>query len=312
MTTNATAHDTDFATVPTAVRIALVQAGVEVGDKLLQESCETRQVLDLLGKVLLAQRAELVVESPSDPGALEAFSLYEPRLLELESDDDGLRPASLERHLQAGARLVYAMPDFQNPTGRTLSLERRHQVADLLRRYDTLLIEDAPYRALRYEGETLPTLKQLAPEQVVLVGASLNRPLPRTLNLYRARRDALLRALDRHMPEGFLWHRPEGGMFVWVEGPAGFDAATLQREAVARGVAIVAGEAFSPLPGFCRNAMRLNFTHASEEKLEEGVRLLAELLASSERRITGSRRTKVPARGASVRDGSNPCYLSAG
>jgi len=130
----------------------------------------SQQALDLLAKMFV-QGTPLAVERPTYVGGLQAFNQYDPEYRELESDENGLHPDSLRDALRGGVRLVYAIPNFQNPTGRTLSLERRHQIAELIQEYDALLWEDDPYGRLRYEGEALPAIATLAPENTVYLGS---------------------------------------------------------------------------------------------------------------------------------------------
>jgi 2-aminoadipate transaminase len=128
-------------------------------------------VLDALGKVLISRGDRVAVEAPTYIGALQAFTPYEPRYVEIATDDQGLIPEALEAVLKKeGIKFIYLVPTFQNPTGRTLPLDRRKAVARLIRQYDVLLVEDDPYSALRYRGPNQPTIKSLAPELVVYVG----------------------------------------------------------------------------------------------------------------------------------------------
>ena len=128
-------------------------------------------VLDALGKVVIGPGDLVAVEAPTYLGALQAFNPYEPRYTQVATDDDGLIPESLAEVLaRQPVKLVYLAPTFQNPTGRTLPLARRRQVAEIIQRHDVLVVEDDPYGDLRYRGEAVPPLKSLAPEHVVYVG----------------------------------------------------------------------------------------------------------------------------------------------
>ena len=127
-------------------------------------------VLDGVGKILISPGDVIAVEAPTYLGALQAFNPYEPRYVQIETDDDGLIPASLDKVLSTHpVKFVYLVPTFQNPTGRTLTLERRGQVADILKRHNALLYEDDPYSDLRYSGERVPPIKSLAPDNVIYV-----------------------------------------------------------------------------------------------------------------------------------------------
>ncbi|AEC51639.1 hypothetical protein PNA2_0723 [Pyrococcus sp. NA2] len=108
-------------------------------------------------------------------------------------------------------------------------------------------------------------------------GGYLDRHIPKIIEFYKPRRDAMLEALEEYMPEGVRWTRPEGGMFVWVTLPEGINATEMLRKAVKKGVAYVPGEAFYAHRDI-KNTMRLNFTYVDEEQIKEGVRRLAETI----------------------------------
>jgi 2-aminoadipate transaminase len=122
-----------------------------------------QQGLDLVAKMLINPGDLIVTENPTFLGALIAFNPYEPTYLGIDGDRDGLDTSALELALCGGARpqYVYVVPDFANPTGATLSLARRHHLLELAETFDFLILEDSPYRALRYEGEALPTMRSL-------------------------------------------------------------------------------------------------------------------------------------------------------
>jgi 2-aminoadipate transaminase len=126
-------------------------------------TCGSQQGLDLTGKVLLDEGDAVLCESPTYLGAINALRVFGPRFVEVETDDDGMLVQDLERKLSAEprAKLIYVVPDFQNPTGRCWSLERRQQVMEVATRHRVVVIEDAPYTELRYSGDPLPPLKSL-------------------------------------------------------------------------------------------------------------------------------------------------------
>ena len=130
----------------------------------------SQQALDLLGKVLIDPASKVLVETPTYLGALQSFSLYEPHYVQVPTDDAGLVPSGLTPELIDGARLLYTQPNFQNPTGRRLPLDRREALAALARTAAFPIIEDDPYGALDYRGTPLPTLLSLAPEHIVHLG----------------------------------------------------------------------------------------------------------------------------------------------
>lgn len=112
----------------------------------------------------------------------------------------------------------------------------------------------------------------------------LDRHIPEIIEFYKPRRDAMLQALEEYMPEGVEWTRPDGGMFIWVTLPEGIDTKLMMEKAVAKGVAYVPGEAFFAYRDI-KNTMRLNFTYVPEDKIREGVRRLAEVIAEEMKKL---------------------------
>lgn len=130
----------------------------------------SQQGLDLLAKALVDPGDTLLVETPTYLGALQAFSLFEPKFVSVASDEDGLCPEALDASMR-GAKFLYCLPNFQNPTGRLMSDVRRRQLAARARELDLLILEDDPYGALSYDGETPPSIRSLAPERTVYMGS---------------------------------------------------------------------------------------------------------------------------------------------
>lgn len=286
-------------------------------------------VLDSIGKIFISKGDPIAVEAPTYLGALQAFAPYEPEYISLETDDEGLIPQSLENVLQSNpVKFVYLVSTFQNPTGRTITYERRREIAAIITKYNVMLVEDDPYGALRYRGSDIPAIKTFAPHNVVYVstlskifspglrigfcvappqvgkwlvivkqgtdlhsstfnqalaaeyisGGFLSRHLPEIINLYKPKQEAMLFALDKYFPPGFRWSRPEGGMFLWVEGPEGFDMEKLYHKAVQHNVAFVPGKYFYASRDEGVETMRLNYTMAGETAIDRAVSTLAEVI----------------------------------
>lgn len=136
----------------------------------------SQQGLDLIAKVLLDPGDAVAVGAPSYMGALRAFDAYQARYLTVDLDDGGMRPDALETVLAQRPKFLYVIPDFDNPVGSRMSLERRRTLLEMAERYDVPVVEDAPYRELYFEGEPLPTLFHLAPDRVIHAG-SLSKTL---------------------------------------------------------------------------------------------------------------------------------------
>lgn len=144
------------------------QSGISPGN--VQIMTGSQQGLDLIGKMLIGEGDVVLVEAPTYMGALQSFAPYAPRYVEMRTDEGGIDVGALEVQLQqlrqAGtpAKLLYCVPNFQNPTGRTLSLERRQQLVELTARSGVIVLEDDPYGALRFSGEAIASLYELALE----------------------------------------------------------------------------------------------------------------------------------------------------
>ncbi len=286
-------------------------------------------VLDALGKVLISKGDKVAVEAPTYLGAISAFNPYEPEYVRMDTDDDGLVPESLEKVLLSEKlKFIYLVPTFQNPTGRTISLDRRKKIADMIRKYNALLVEDDPYSALRYRGDELPPIKVFAPENVVYVstlskvfapglrigfnvapemirkwlvfakqgvdlhtstfnqalateylsGGYLDMHLPEILKIYKPKQEAMLLALEKYFPDTFKWSKPDGGMFLWAEGPQGLDMEKVYWKAVQEKTAFVPGKFFYTGNGEGIETMRLNYTMADEEAIDRAVKTLSEVI----------------------------------
>jgi len=307
------------------VAAQLAGQGLRVDADQVLITTGSQQGLDLVGKVLIDPGSRVAVERPTYLGALQAFAPYEPEIVSVECDDDGPRPEALEA--ARGARFLYLLPNFQNPSGRCMSAARRAQVSDAARALGLPIVEDNPYGDLWFDSEPPPPLTARWSEGSVYLGsfskvlapglrlgylvappalypkllqakqaADLHSPgfnqrvvheviregflrdhVPTIRARYKAQRDAMRAALERHMPAGCRWTVPVGGMFFWIELPAGVDALALLPRAVERGVAFVPGAAFyadHPLP----NTLRLSFVTVPPAQIEQGIALLAQTL----------------------------------
>ncbi|HRR14721.1 MAG TPA: PLP-dependent aminotransferase family protein [Thermoanaerobaculia bacterium] len=301
----------------------------------------SQQALDLIGKLMINPGDRVLTEAPTYLGALQAWSGYETRYLTVPLDDDGLRTDELEAQLRSGPKYLYILPNFHNPGGTTMTVERRHRLVELASHYGTPILEDDPYGQLRFEGDHLPTLVEIdaqyhgattsehpfrggvmylgtlsktlapglrigwvvAPEAVIqklvqikqgadlhtatftqmvayeaATGGFLDRHVKRIREVYGERRNVMLAALEKHLPPGCHWTRPQGGLFLWVTLPEGANTDKLIRDALEQKVAFVPGSSFYPLGGGQRS-MRLNFSYCNPEKIEEGVRRLGNVVA---------------------------------
>ncbi len=311
-----------------ASRLETLQGHRPEDDELLITSGAI-EALELIAKSFLDPGDLVVVEAPTYLGSIQAFRSFEARLVAVGTDERGLDVDDLERRLEGGLRpkLVYSIPDHQNPAGVSLSAERRSQLVALAQRYGFLIVEDVAYRELTFSGESLPSLWSLAPDVVVqagtmskiffpgvrlgwavgpadistrLVSAKQNtdqcagalgqrlfeesvrrgwieEQLVLSRALYRRKCQRMLAALERWMPDGAHWTRPEGGFFSWLTLPAGVDSVDVARRAGERGVGIVPGTLFFP-DGRGADSLRLSFSMITETQIDDGIERLAAVL----------------------------------
>ena len=294
----------------------------------------SQQALDLLGKIFIDPGDVILTENPTYLAAIQAFQCFQARFVPVPTDENGVIPQAVdELAARERVRFLYIIPNFQNPTGRTLACERRRQLVDIARRRGFVIVEDDPYGQLRYRGEHLPAVKSfddgdsdhvvytstfskiVAPgfrtgwivasqairdKLVVAKQASdlhtssfdqllLDRYLRDFDNrrhvaticaAYGERCSVMHEALTRHMPDGFSWTHPEGGMFLWVSGPQGLDTVPLLARAIDSGVAFVPGADFFPGKEGGNN-MRLNFSNANAQSIRSGIERLAAICADA-------------------------------
>lgn len=153
------------------------KAGVDISIENLIITTASQQALDLIAKIFIDRGDTIIVGLPSYLGGLSAFNSYGADMIGIPMDDEGEIPDIMEARIKEAIargkkpKFIYVIPDFQNPAGMTMSAKRRHEIIDIAHRHDILIIEDSPYRELRYEGEDQPTLYELdGSGQVVLLG----------------------------------------------------------------------------------------------------------------------------------------------
>ncbi|HXR12993.1 MAG TPA: PLP-dependent aminotransferase family protein [Gaiellaceae bacterium] len=295
----------------------------------------------LQGFVFLAEQlvrpgTRVLVEAPTYDRPLKILARLGADVIGLASDEGGLLPDALEEALAAGPKpaFLYTIATFQNPSGRTLSLERRRRIVDIARAHELLVVEDDPYGLVRFEGEPLPTMFELeggvhvayassfsktvapgvrvgyfvlSPELAAQIEAlavstyitppflaqatvheflsrgSFEPNLVRVNGLLRARRDAMLEALDRHLVGEATWSRPEGGYFVWLDLAAGPETADVLPLAERAGVPFVKGSDFFVGGDGGRHSARLAYSFVSPDEIADGMARLAPLLLGTAR-----------------------------
>ncbi len=293
------------------------RSGVPVEN--VQVTTSSQQGIDVCTRVFVNPGDVILTSAPTYLGALQSFKSYRADIRTLDTFD-----------FSKPVKFCYVIPDFQNPSGETMTLAERRELVALAREHDFLIVEDSPYRELRYSGEPVPTIYSLAPERTLYLGSfskvfapgfrlgwilgpaelldqiyvckqsldlcppvfdqyiaaefmgsgALDANLQKSIALYRGKRDKMLALLEKYMPEGVSWTHPEGGLFLFLTLPEGFDTVALYDRALAAGVAYVAGSFFYP-DGSHRNTMRINFSFLDASRMEAGVKLLAEVITKT-------------------------------
>lgn len=288
----------------------------------------SQQGIDLVSKAFLDPQDKVLVESPTYLAAIQIFKLYQAGFTVVESDYQGIIPSSLKETAREGVhKLLYLVPNFQNPTGITLANERRQQVAAVLDESNLILVEDDPYGELRYSGEKILPVKAYNKERSIYLGSFskiispglrvgyavgdpeiisklvvgkqatdvhtsnlsqiivyefcqrglLQQHIQQVRALYKEKRDLMLELMTKYFPAEVTWTKPDGGLFIWAQLPEKSSATELLQEAIKEKVAFIPGDSFYPLGGG-RNTMRLNFSNATEQQLEEGLERLGKLM----------------------------------
>ncbi|MCX7615105.1 MAG: PLP-dependent aminotransferase family protein [Clostridiales bacterium] len=290
-----------------------------------------QQAIELFTKVMVNEGDVIFCENPSFIGALNAFRSYNVKLVGIDSDEGGMKMDALEHSLKTekNVKFIYIIPTFQNPSGRTMNLERRKTMLALASKYNVMILEDNPYFELRYSGEYVPPIKSLDTEGLVLYAGSyskilspgirmgfaigpkqvidkmvvakqvsdvhtnqffsmlvaeylkncdLDKHIEEIRNLYRSKRDLMLSELDQNFDKRVSYTRPDGGIFLWCQLPAGSDGVALCKLFSDKKVAAVPGSTFMVDDRAVCPAIRLNYSMPSKEQIIKGVKLMSEAL----------------------------------
>lgn len=310
-----------------------ISARYDVPAENILISTSSQQGIDVCARIMLDPDDIVLTANPTYLGAIQSFKSYRARIVGLNLTSSFQAAAEREKQIESLIRegkkikFFYIIPDFQNPSGETLSLAGRSELVALARKYDFMIVEDSPYRELRYEGSPVATIYSLAPERTIhlcsfskifapglrlgwIVAAEgilnkiyeckqsldlcapifdqylmvefmnsgmLEENLPKSIELYRKKRDLMLSLLEKYMPKGVSWTHPEGGLFLFLTLPEDIDTVALYEKALKAGVAYVAGSFFY-VDGSHRNTLRLNFSFIETSRMEEGIQILASLL----------------------------------
>ena len=293
-----------------------------------------QQGLDLVARLMLDPGDGLVVEAPTYLGALAAFNAYQPTYYEIPMQDDGMDMNALQRVLMSHkVKFIYTVPDFQNPTGVVMSVAKRKALIRLANQYDVMILEDNPYRDLRYDGKPLPTIKSFDTQGRVVYLGSFSKILSPSLrmgwlvaapdllqellalkggsdlessnltmhgidayiagkdrdahitqiqNRYREKKNAMVAAMNRYLPAEAHFTNPDGGFFLWLTMPAGFDMGAFMKQHLLPESNI----SYVPSANLYAtsaqvNGARLNFTGPTLEQIDTGIKALGDALKTA-------------------------------
>lgn len=287
-----------------------------------------QQGIDLTFKAFINKGDAILFEKPTYLAALHIAKTYEAKLIAVESEEDGIDLDDLENKIAENfPKILYIVPTFSNPTGKTLSIEKRREIARITAKYGVIVLEDDPYSRIRFSGESLPPIKSfdmrgnviymtsfsktVAPGiRVGLVAADeniirklavgkqasdvhtsnlsqaivdrylredyLEENLKKVRPIYKEKKDFMIECIEKYFPMSIKHTDPDGGLFIWCELPEGVDTSALLPEAIKKNVAYVAGRDFFA-DGSGSNTLRLNYSNATREQIERGIKALGEL-----------------------------------
>jgi 2-aminoadipate transaminase len=278
----------------------------------------SQQALYLILKILVNPNELAVVEEPTYIAALNVLRELEAKLEAVDIDDEGMKTDTLEERIKSlysedyKIKLAYINPTCQNPTGTTMSNDRRKHLLELASRYDFLIIEDDPYSYFTFENTNVKPLKsldgegrviylgtfskilapglrigwalgakelinnmELAKQSVDLHSSSLSQYI--AMELYKTKRDAMLEVLENELSKVAIWTKPIGGLFVFLWLKRKIDTKDLLPKAIEKGVAYVPGKAFF-VKEDGSNTMRLNFSYPTIPQIKEGIKRLKSVI----------------------------------
>lgn len=289
----------------------------------------SQQAIDLVTHLFIEQGEVAIVELPTYLGVVQAFQRAGCQMLGVKMDEAGMIPEELEKTIASSPKkpkLIYIIPDFQNPTGINVPLERRKKILEIATKHEIPIVEDSPYREMNFIGDSLPsfwslsggkgviTLKTLSKmlypgmrlgwitgedeliqnavkikQSVDLCSSAFNQlinasymksgkmkeTIDKARTLYKAKKNLMVSELEKHMPSGVKWTNPDGGMFLWVTLPEGYDSKDLFMISIGKGAMFVTGKPFH-CDGSGLNTLRLNYSFPTNQQIIDGIKILGD------------------------------------
>lgn len=305
--------------------------GIEAKPENVMITAGGSQAVGLIVDLFVDWGDTVLMEAPTWMGFIWALKNVGARQLAIPMQDDGMDMDALRSKLESlraegvTPKMIYVIPNFQNPTGISMSLEKRKQLIELAHEFGTIIFEDDAYHDLRFSGEKIPSIYALDPYGLTIYTATFSKTMgagmrlgwlvaprevldhlgvlkidggtnifgsyvaaewiPKNLTdhlvtlreIYHRRKVLMLDALAKHMPDGVTWTDPAGGFFVWVTLPEGIDALEMLPRARELGIEYMPGSSCYA-EGGGENQMRLSYSFASDEQIEPGIEILANLV----------------------------------
>ena len=291
-----------------------------------------QQGIELATKCLVNYGDTVIVEEPSFIGALNAFRSYGAKLVGIPVEDDGMNIEMLKKAVEENenVKLIYTIPTFQNPSGITMSVEKRRELYKIACEHGIAIIEDNPYGELVFDGKKVPTIKSSDTEGIVIYSGSfskvlapgmrvgfvnahkdiiakmviakqvsdvhtpvltqmlayeyikefgLDKHLSDIRKLYSHKCRTMLDAIEKYFPAGVTHTVPNGGLFIWCDLNGDYDMNEIAKKFTERKVACVPGSTFMTDIDKPCSAFRLNYSTVTDEKIEQGIKIIGEVLS---------------------------------
>lgn len=291
-----------------------------------------QQGIELATKCLVNEGDVVIVEEPSFIGALNAFRSYGAKLVGVPVQEDGMDIDALKKAVAENdnVKMIYTIPTFQNPSGITMSLEKRKAVYEIAKKNNIVIIEDNPYGELVFEGDKMPTIKSMDTEGIVIYSGSfskiiapglrigfvnahkdivakmvvakqvsdvhtpvltqilayeyikqngLDKHIAEIRELYKHKCKTMLDAIDKYFPKTVTHTVPNGGLFIWCDLNGDYDMNEIAKICTDKKVACVPGSTFMTDIDKPCSAFRLNYSTVTDEKIEQGIKILGEVLS---------------------------------
>jgi 2-aminoadipate transaminase len=302
--------------------------GIEATEPEMIVLAGGQQGIQFMCKTFVNKDDVVLVEDPTYLSTLQIVATCQGKCVGVRADKNGLDLKDLEAKIKKHKpKLLYVVPTFSNPTGRTYTAENRQKIAEITAKHGVMVLEDDPYSEIRFDGEPVPTLKSfdktgnvvyvasfskiIAPALRIAVavgnptvigrfvickqstdvcapsmnqllvarflhGDTLKNHLDEIIPIYREKRDKMMDCIQRYMPSTFVADAPEGGMFIWGHFTDNRDVKEDFKKVVeGKKVAFLPGTHFYA-DGSGKNTIRLNFSNASLEQIENGIRAMGE------------------------------------